>query len=64
MAADGDAPAVNAEASDAPVAETADAEASETPPEVAEKPKRTRTRRAPKAAEDGNGEDKPAKPRR
>ncbi|MEP5735486.1 MAG: Rne/Rng family ribonuclease, partial [Nitratireductor sp.] len=57
VAADGDAPAVNAEAGDAPVAETADAEASETPPEVAEKPKRTRTRRAPKAAEDGNGED-------
>ena len=63
-AADGDAPAVNAEADDAPAAEAADAEASETPPEVAEEPKRTRTRRAPKAAEDGNGEDKPAKPRR
>jgi len=63
-AADGDAPAVSAETGDAPAADAADAEATETPPEVAEKPKRTRTRRAPKAAEDGNGEDKPAKPRR
>ncbi len=65
-AADGDAPAVNAEAGDAPAAETADAEASETPPEVVEKPKRTRARRAPKVAKDndGDGEDKPAKPRR
>jgi len=63
-AADGDAPAVSAETGDAPAADAADAEATETSPEVAEKPKRTRTRRAPKAAEDGNGEDKPAKPRR
>jgi ribonuclease E len=63
-AADGDAPTVSAETGDAPAAEAAGAEASETPPEAAEKPKRTRTRRAPKAAEDGDGEDKPAKPRR
>ncbi len=63
-AADGDAPAVSTETGDAPAAEAADAEASETPPKVAEKPKRTRTRRAPKAAESGDGEEKPAKPRR
>ena len=68
-AADGDAPAASAETGDAPVTDTAaDAEAAETAteaaPEAAEKPKRTRTRRAPKAAEDGDGEAKPAKPRR
>ncbi|MCF3629791.1 ribonuclease E/G [Thalassospiraceae bacterium LMO-SO8] len=63
-AADVDAPAISAETGGAPAAEAAGAEASETPPEVAEKPKRTRARRAPKAAEDGDGEDKPAKPRR
>ena len=63
-AADGDAPAASAETGDAPVTDTAaDAEAAETAteaaPEAAEKPKRTRTRRAPKAAEDGDGEAKP-----
>jgi ribonuclease E len=65
--AEGDAPAVAAEPGDAPATDAADADtAAEATPEAAEKPKRTRARRAPKAAEDGDsdGEDKPAKPRR